>query len=244
MKIHIRFALFYAFVGHIIFRELNTIIIVPAFPRTQEHWSVYTHALDRDTLLTEVRDLGRTDLQLNYMIEETIQRLNQKGWKVNSRFLMFGHSASGMFVNRYTILHPEKVRASVVFAPGGWAIAPVMSYSGYDLRYPVGINDYYEIIGRKFDLNTYKAVPHFFVIGSKDTNDSVLYADGYEDEDRNLINNLFGKTPLERWEKSKLIYEDILENVEFKTYEDMGHIPCIDALRDTIKFYKSILEND
>lgn len=129
-------------------------------------------------------------------------------------------------------------------SPGGWAIAPIKNYHGNNLRYPVGIDDVDELTGSDFDLDAYEEVSHFFVNGSEDTNDSVPYTDSYEDQDRNLINTLFGKTPIERWEKSKIIYDEILQDVDFKTYEGMGHVPSIEAFRDTIEFFEIVLENN
>ena len=242
--VHKRFAIIQAFISHIVFKDLNTVLLIPVFPRTEEESKIYTHALDRDTLLTEKKQLRKTDLQLNFMIDETIDRFNQEGWEVNRRCLFFGHSASGMFVNRYTVLHPDKVSAVAVFAPGGWAIAPVKNFDGHNLRYPVGIDDIYELTGFEFNADAFKEVPHFFAIGSKDTNDSVPFSDSYDDEDRAIINSLFGNTPIDRWEQSEKIYEGILEDVEFKIYENMGHTPSIQSLKDAVEFFKSTLKDN
>jgi pimeloyl-ACP methyl ester carboxylesterase len=241
---HERVALLQTFIAHIVFKDLNTIILIPAFPRTKEQGDVYTHALDRDTLLTEVKEISRTDVQLNAMVDETTKRLTQNRWQVNGRFMMFGQSASGMFVNRYCLLHPERVSAAVIFSPGGWAIAPVRQYNGQDLRYPIGIDDVEQLVGNKLNLEAYKEIPHLFVIGSEDSNDSVPYSDGYADEDRDLINSNFGKTPIERWKESERLYEAVLINVEFKTYKGMGHIPSLESLKDAVQFLKDILNKN
>jgi len=50
--------------------ELEVILLVPAFIRPAKDWKIYTHALDRDVLLTTDRvDLRRLDLQLIAMID-------------------------------------------------------------------------------------------------------------------------------------------------------------------------------
>ena len=46
-----------------------------------------------------------------------------------------------MFANRFIALHPEKVRAATIGAPGGWPISPVTEYKGVELYYPIGIAD-------------------------------------------------------------------------------------------------------
>lgn len=242
IKKHETVALVQSYLSHFIFNKLNTIIIVPAFMRTQEDNLIYTQAMDRDTMVTEIKELSRVDLQLNAMIEDVQCDYKNKGWNVNEKVLMCGHSASGMFVNRYAVLHPEKVRAVAVFAPGGWAIAPIRNYKGEQLRYPIGISDLLEITQIHFNKEEYIQVPHLFVIGSEDTNDSVPYSDSYDHEDREIIDRLFGKTPIQRWIISEELYKEQMVNVEFLTYDGMGHIPSFRSLKDLLKFMEENLD--
>lgn len=221
--------------------SLDVVILEPVFPRPESDWQVYTHALDRDTLTTDIVELSRTDLQLVAMIDDATVRLEEKGWQVDDRVLMWGFSASGMFTNRFTLLHPERVKAAVIGSPGGWPIAPVETYQGECLRYPVGICDVEEITGQPVDLDTYAAVPQFFFIGGDDLNDSVPYDDSYDDEDREIIYPLFGDTPVERWDDAQAIYEEAGINAEFHVYEGVGHNPA-PALQDTVEFLRAELE--
>jgi pimeloyl-ACP methyl ester carboxylesterase len=43
-----------------------------------------------------------------------------KSW--DGRFLLYGHSAGGQFVNHYCVVHPDRVRAAVISAAGGYAM--------------------------------------------------------------------------------------------------------------------------
>ena len=63
-----------------------------------------------------------------------------------------------------------------------------------------------------------RKVPLFIFLGDKDDNDSVIFGDSYEEEDKTLIFELFGKTPVERWEISKTLYTQAEMNAEFKLY--------------------------
>lgn len=236
LKTHKKFALLQSYLSHILFKDMNTIILVPVFPRPHENGNIYTQALDRDTMVTNIKELNRLDLQLNAMIDEVKSKYSEVGWKVNEKILMWGHSASGMFVNRYTILHPENVKATAVFSPGGWAIAPIENFKGQELRYPIGIADLNEIAQIDFHKEIYKQIPQLFIIGSNDTNDSVPYSDSYEDIDREIINTLFGETPLDRWQISEKIYKEEMFDVQFITYKGMGHFPSIRALQESVKF--------
>lgn len=221
--------------------SLNVVLLEPVFPRPESEWQVYTHALDRDTLTTDILELSRTDLQLIAMIDDATARLEGNGWQVDDRVLMWGFSASGMFTNRFTLLHPERVKAAVIGSPGGWPIAPVEEYQGECLRYPVGICDVEEITDQPVNLDAYAAVPQFFFIGGDDLNDSVPYSNGYDDEDAAIVFLLFGDTPVERWDDAQAIYEEAGINAQFHVYEGVGHSSS-PAHGDAIEFLRTELE--
>jgi hypothetical protein len=142
--------------------KLNVILLVPAFIRPATDWQIYTHALDRDVMATDRKDLSRIDLQLLAMIDETRAQLLQEGIKSNEKFLIQGFSASGMFTNRFTMLHPERVLAAGIGSPGGWPVAPIKSYNGNALPYPAGVSDLETLTGKPFDSTTYVKVPQLF----------------------------------------------------------------------------------
>ncbi len=220
----------------ILAERMRTPLLVPTFPRPYSNWQVYTHALDRDTLLTTLPGLRRLDLQLIAMIEHARTRLQAAGINVAARVLMSGFSASGMFTNRFTALHPDRVQAAAIGSPGGWPIAPVASWQGDGLRYPVGIADLQDLVGAPFDAQTFKAVPLHFYIGDQDTNDSVPYSDGYDAQDRDLVNRLFGTTPVARWPHAQAVYESAQCNAEFLTYPGVGHQVTQEIMLDIVLF--------
>lgn len=74
---HEDFALLQTYISHIIFKDLNSVILVPIFPRPEKNKLIYTQALDRDTLTTEIEELKRLDLQLNMMIDKTHMTLSE-----------------------------------------------------------------------------------------------------------------------------------------------------------------------
>jgi hypothetical protein len=148
-----------------------------------------------------------------------------------------GFSASGMFANRFTVLHPDIVKAAAIGSPGGWPISPVGTWQGKNLRYHVGIYDLQQLINSPFNLDQFKLVPLFFFMGSADTNDSVPYSDSYSSEDRDLVNSLFGNTPIERWPKAKQIYEGIGSKCQFVLYSGVRHEISNTMKADIIKFF-------
>ncbi len=151
---------------------------------------------------------------------------------------MLGWSASGMFVNRFTFLHPKRVKAAVIGSPGGWAIAPVAAYREKTLRYPIGVGDFETVSGKDLDIKNLRKVPLFVFLGDKDDNDSVVFRDSYEKEDEDLIFSLFGKTPVERWKDSKKFYQDNKLKAEFRLYPNAAHGITKEMLDDIFAFFK------
>jgi dienelactone hydrolase len=217
--------------------QLGTALLTPVFPRPQTDWKIYTHALDRDAMTTGKKELARFDLQLIAMIDDARARHRAEKLKFDKRVLLLGFSASGMFANRFTFLHPKRVRAATIGSPGGWAIAPAASFQEKFLRYPIGVGDFKTIAGEKFDLKNLRKVPMFVFLGDEDDNDSVIFRDSYEKEDEDLIFALFGKTPVERWEISKKLYQDNRLNAEFRLYPKVKHGFTKEMLDDVFAFF-------
>lgn len=220
---------------------LGAALLVPVFPRPRSNLGIYTHALDRDALLTELDGLSRLDLQLIAMIDDAIFRWSSDGVQINSKVVVMGFSASGMFANRFAILHPDRVAAAAVGSPGGWPIAPLAEWNGCPLRYPVGVADLAQLTGEKFDASTYIAIPHLFFLGDQDENDSVPYDDGYDDEDEKLVFELFGSTPVERWPVAEKVYEASGANAEFRLYPGLGHELPQWVTEDALAFLREAL---
>ncbi len=238
---HRRSAAEMSFLGHIVFSGMDVAILVPTFPRPSRHDRIYTHALDRDCLTTEVDGLRRLDIQLIAMIDDATRRLRAEGRRVEDKVLMAGFSASGMFVNRFVMLHPERVRAAAIGSPGGWPIAPAERWNDEPLTYPVGIADVADLAGQQVDLSEVGKVPMFFFIGDRDVNDSVPYSDSYDDRERQLVLKLFGRTPLDRWDTARRLYEMVGLEAEFHLYPGVGHAITLGELRDVRRFFGRVI---
>lgn len=215
---------------------IKVAVLMPVFPRPKTDWQIYTQALDRDSMLTDKKEYRRLDLQLIAMIDHAIASQAKLGVKFDRRVLLNGFSAQGMFVNRFTFLHPDRVKAAAIGSPGGWPIAPVEKYKDKTLRYPIGVADIKLISGKPLDLKTLRKVPLFVFIGDQDDNDSVPFDDSYDEVDRDLINPLLGKTPVSRWEVSKQLYKDAGLNAAFKLYPGVAHT-VTPEMRDEIRAF-------
>lgn len=215
---------------------LKVAVIMPVFPRPESDWKIYTHALDRDSMVTDKKEYARFDLQMLAMIDDARHRLKKEDLKMDKRVLLMGFSAQGMFANRFTFLHPDRVKAAAIGSPGGWPIAPVESYKEKTLRYPIGVADLRQVAGKRLDLASLRKVPMLVFLGDKDDNDSVVFGDSYDDEDRDLVLPLFGQKPIDRWDTIRELYRQAGLNAEFKLYADVAHTLNTQMQKDITAF--------
>ena len=222
--------------------ELGLPALVPAFPRLAEHRRIDTRSLDRDSLTCDVEGLERVDLQLIAMIEHATAELARRGITLEPKVVLEGFGASGAFVNRFTMLHPTRVRAAVAGAPEGWPLAPIATFGGQPLRYPLGTADLEEIKGEAFDAESFMRVPMLLYMGEADTYDAATRG-AYAPRERDLLFELFGLTPLERWPTAQEIYAQAGCRAEFRLYPGLGRTPSADVRADTAEFLHAAVGN-
>lgn len=241
-EVHRKDAWWTGFERYKVANELGVVLLVPAFIRPGEDSYIYTHALDRDSLTTEREDIQRIDLQLIAMIDHARIILADSGIQTDEKILIQGFSASGMFANRFTILHPELVKAATIGSPGGWPVAPIAAYQGKQLDYPAGIADIEALTGVPFDSAAYNAVPQLIYMGSADDNDSLDFSDGWDAVTAQVVDNLFGTDPISRWDDAQMIYLESGANAQFLLVDGVGH----DRKKlqgYSTEFFKKILDN-
>jgi len=135
--------------------RLNVPLVVPVFPRPRSEpvdSSHYVHQLDRDTLAIDDGDLERVDRQLLRMVDDATRRLSDSGRSFSGQLMLNGFSASGNFVDRFTVLHPDRVSSVTAGGLNGMAILPLEEAKDRTLNYHVGIADVEELTGDPVDL--------------------------------------------------------------------------------------------
>lgn len=231
------------YIGNYLSVKLGYPLLVPVFPRPDSCWKIYTHALDRDVIMQKGNPMERLDLQLLAMVENARSMLEVKGYRINPKVLMTGFSASGTFVNRFSLIHPGKVMAYAAGGLNGLLMLPLGELEGEELNYPVGINDFEQIFGKKFEYELFREIPQFLFMGENDKNDAIPYEDGYDLAERELIYRVLGKEmqPV-RWQACQDLYRKYGVNAAFNTYKGLGHEHPIKIKKDILKFFKSTLE--
>ena len=177
------------------------------------------------------------------MINHVRAELATQGIQTDEKILIQGFSASGMFANRFTVLHPERVKAATIGSPGGWPIAPIASFDGEQLPYPAGISDLESLTNIPFDSLAYDTVPQLIYMGSIDENDSLDYTDGWDEKDAQLVDKLFGLDPLSRWGSAEAIYREAGANVQFLLIDGIGH-DRKELQQYSTEFFKKVLNGE
>lgn len=242
-EVHRKDAWWTGFERYKIANELGVVLLVPAFIRPGADWHIYTHALDRDSLTTKREDLKRIDLQLIAMIDNARAELAKDTIQTDEKILIQGFSASGMFANRFTILHPDRVKAATIGSPGGFPILPVSTYNGESLPYPAGIADFESLTGVPFDSIAYNSIPQLIYMGSLDDNDSLDFTDGWDESDAQFVDKLFGDDPFSRWDDAESIYHEAGANVQFLLVDGVGHDRKT-LQKYSTEFFKNVLNNE
>ncbi len=247
MEVHEQYAIDLASVssvGNNVSTELRIPLLVPVFPRPESDSLMYTHALDRDVVLAKSTVLKRLDLQLLGMVNDAFGILASMDILVDPKFFMNGFSASATFTNRFSFIHPEKIKALAIGGFNGELIAPQKEINGVKLNYPIGINDFPELFGKKPDFKAYKSIPQFMYMGKLDDNDAVQYDDAYNETERKIINENIGKNVQERWLECQKIYKENGINAIFQTYDNVGHWTTSEVNLQVIKFFLSQMRGE
>lgn len=211
-------------VGPWLSKALAYPILMPVFPRGETEWQVYTHALDRDSMLAKSVPFERLDLQLKAMIEHAHDVLRDRSITVQDKIILAGFSASGTFANRFSMIHPEIIEIVVAGGLNGTLMMPALVLDGYSLDYPLGVNDFSQIANKPFNLNEWLRIKQFLFMGENDINDAVAYDDAYSEDERFIVHKTMGKfIHPERWEKSQEVYKRCGARVTFRTFKGVGH---------------------
>ncbi len=240
MEVHTEHAIALASVssvGNNISTELRIPLLVPIFPRPASKPLTYTHALDRDVMEETTPGLKRPDLQLLNMIEDARTVLASLRIPIEPKFFMSGFSASGTFTNRFSLLHPEKIKALAIGGFNGELMLPQNELNGIKLNYPLGTNDLPALAGKPFDKDSYQAIPQFIYMGKLDDNDAVQFDDAYSEDERRIINDNIGRQVQERYLRCQELYRANNINPVFKTYETVGHWTTGAVNLEVIRFF-------
>ena len=214
-------------------KSLGVPLVMPIIPR-QENF--YTHALSRAVMVSKDTNFERLDLQVLNMVKDAREQLKKCGIKTEKKVLVSGFSAAGVFAWRWTMLHPEYVLATVT---GGalYHMLPVEELNGEKLIYPVGVGDFVELTGKKFNKKAWSKIPILSTNGEKDNNDTFVYEECFDPEKERLVLKkvLPGKDIFERRSQSIQLLNKLAPNVQTHLYPWLAHQPVSEDVKLFLK---------
>lgn len=169
--------------GFAAFAEKNRVIVLaPLFP------AGITGPGDLSSYKFIVAGDLRYDLVLLAMVEEVRQRYGLP----DDRFALFGFSGGGHFAHRFFYLHPQRLTAVSIGAPG------VVTLLDFDHDFWVGVRNLDAVFGRSIDLPAMRRVPVQMIVGGDDTEtweitirpDSRLWMEGADLAGANRIDRI------------------------------------------------------
>lgn len=227
--------------------ELGAPLLVPVFPRPSDEpvdWRHYVHALDDNTMGIDGGPLERVDLQLLNMVNHAQEYLADDGYAVSTDgILLNGFSASGNFVDRFAVLHPEEVISVTAGGLNGMALLPLEEYDGRELPFHVGIADVEQLTGEPLDREALSETNQFLYMGAEDGNDTIPYDDAWtSDELRELALDVYGSDMItERFPTCQQAYREAGIEAQFRVYSDAGHTPR-PAREDVLEFHRRSID--
>lgn len=224
---------------------------------------LYPQSLSRNTML--IKDPNdpnyRVDLQIFNMFEDAKEIVESEcNVELDDQAYLNGYSCSSDLALRLALIHPERVKGMSSGGNNGLRPLPIEKIGEHEANYPVGIADFEELFGKKFNEEAYRKIKTFYYRG-EDENKKMVYrtkedgsSDKYEDQYYNVANNrrlydkktgdlfhkILGFKVEEKEENNKQIYISLGYNTEYKTYPG-GHTvsrKVNTAIRDINNHYR------
>lgn len=202
----------------------------------------------------------RIDLQLIKTINEVKEKIKEESHvKLADQILINGYSSSGVFAQRFALIHPEIVSRALIGGAAGTIPIP-----SSEIDYPIGIRDFKELFGKEFNEKEYKKIFFAYYVGEFEAREE---AEEYYIKENGKIppmhdmsyhirstepkigtsqRNMFGEDLAERYQRSIKYYEKNGYNITSKIYRGVEHKwifsranPSFESmLRDIMSFYK------
>ncbi len=139
--------------------EFYAPVLIPILPSTKTLVPYYQQLSKECFTLPQDDIYFRIDIQVLNIINEVLSYLSNKA-KINNKIFLNGYSSSGVFAQRFALLHPEIVQMACIGGASGSIPVPTDL-----LDYPLGIKDYKSITGEEFDIESYSKIIFRYYVG-------------------------------------------------------------------------------
>lgn len=150
-----------------------------------------------------------------------------------SKFALFGYSGGGQFVNRFGLLHPERLWALSIGAPGS------VTLLDFKQDWWVGVRDFEKRFGKALNLAALKALPVHMIVGKADMETwEITHREGGKFHMAGA--NDAGRTRPERLETLRKSFVEAGVDVTFDLVDNVPHngLACVSHVQD---FFATVL---
>lgn len=207
-------------------------VLVPILPSV-EKGIPYFQQLSRECFsVSNDNPFYRIDLQVLNIIEDAKQRISGK---INEKIFLNGYSSSGVFAQRFALLHPEIVDTLCVGGASGSIPVPIT-----ELDYPLGITDFSEITGKDFSFDGYSKIKFRYYVGALE--DKRKTSESFDEDgeyapmhDMSYFNRsvpvdvgmkqrkMFGRNLFERSKRQIFLMKELGMDIEQEVFEGRTH---------------------
>lgn len=144
-------------------------ILPPSIPSETSSFLYFQQLADECFRLNENNPFYRLDLQVEKVIEEAKERiLSMTGVSIDDKIFLNGYSSSGVFAQRFALIHPELIDTLCVGGASGSIPFPEQEEEiekHFSFNYPLGTRNYKELFGKTFDEEEYKRIRFRYYVG-------------------------------------------------------------------------------
>lgn len=143
-----------------IIKDYDNPVLIPILPSVKNGIPYYQQLSKECFAVPKDSPFYRIDLQVLNIIKEVKQNISNNA-NINDKIFLNGYSASGVFAQRFALLHPEIIDTLCVGGASGSIPIP-----STELEYPLGTLDYSSITGETFNLEDYSQIKFRYYVGS------------------------------------------------------------------------------
>ncbi|PWF21063.1 hydrolase [Corticimicrobacter populi] len=201
----------------------NCIILCPLFPV----------GVNGDGNRDGFKQLREGEIRYDDILLDMVAEVGEKFGCTFPRFALFGYSGGGQFANRFCLLHPTRLWAVSIGAPGSVTLLDPSQ------DWWVGTRDMHQRFGTTLDLDALRALPVHMIVGKADIETwEITHKEGGKFFMPGA--NDAGKTRPERLQSLRHSFEQAGVQVHFDILDNVPHNgqACVEPVQD---FFAQVL---
>ena len=139
--------------------EFDNPVLIPILPSVKNGIPYYQQLSKECFSVPKESPYYRIDLQVCSVIDDAKKKLSNQT-TIDDKIFLNGYSSSGVFAQRFALLHPERVDTACIGGASGSIPIPLEN-----IGYPIGIGDYEKITGHPFDMEAYEQIKFRYYVG-------------------------------------------------------------------------------